>query len=117
MQQLVVLTLIVAGRGWTTYSVLTRVVASWIHHLAAFRPLFALLDKVYADQRRAGQARRAIRLSQEAKDELLVCCALAPLAKSDLRTDFYPEVFATDATLHTTSITSASFWQKAMTFG
>ena len=93
---LIVLTLIIARRGFASASLLSSVVGLWIHVLMFRRPALALLNSVFADAS-STPAHKVFRLARQSVNELLAVAVLAPLLTSDIRASFCPFLFCMDA--------------------
>ena len=93
---LVKLTLILVQRGCCSSSMLSALVGLWIHVLMFRRPMFALLQAVFADARH--EPRDAVfALHRDSLNELQSLCILAFSACTDIRTTYLPFIYAMDA--------------------
>lgn len=93
---LILITSELACRGTCTPRLLSVVLGCWIHALLFRRVLFAILHEVF--KQGSGLPQDAVfRLSPQARNELLLICALGPSAQSNLRAKYSDHVFCTDA--------------------
>ena len=90
------LTSVIVRKGCCSSSLLSAVLGLWTHVLMFRRPLFAILQAVFADARH--EPRDVVfALQRESLNELLSLCVLAPLSQSDLRVGYLPFLYAMDA--------------------
>ena len=93
---LALLTALVAKRGHCTRELLERLLGSWIHAVMFRRPVFAVLDQLFREG--LGKPRNLVfRLSDQAKNELLMLSCLASTLLTDLRASYDPRLYCLDA--------------------
>ncbi|CAE7497831.1 unnamed protein product, partial [Symbiodinium microadriaticum] len=93
---LALLTTLVAKRGHCTRELLERLLGSWIHAVMFRRPVFAVLDQLFREG--LGKPRNLVfKLSDQAKNELLMLSCLASTLLTDLRASYDPRLYCLDA--------------------
>lgn len=93
---LALLTMAVVIQGTCTPKLLSIILGCWVHALLYRRILFSVLDAVF----REGQglsADQVFCLSSRSRNELQTLSVLAPMAHSDLRVTYAPDIYTTDA--------------------
>ena len=89
-------TIFVARQGTASPRLLSSLLGCWIHILMFRRPILAILSHSFSEGHGLPQD-RVFCLSRECRNELLALCWLAPVCISDIRVDFAPKLFCTDA--------------------
>ena len=93
---LMLCTSIVARKGTCTPRLLAMIVGAWVSVLMFRRPIMSVMQAVFTES--GGRSQDSIiRLSQQARNELLVLSILGPLAQTDMRTATCPKLFCLDA--------------------
>ncbi len=96
---LMLCTSIVAQRGTTSPRLLSSILGSWIHVLMFRRPILAIASHVFTEGS-GYKPNEIFCLSRIARNELLALTLLGPMCVSDVRVDFAPFVYCTDASPH-----------------
>ena len=89
-------TILVARQGTASPRLLSSLLGCWIHILMFRRPILAILSHSFSEGHGLPQD-RVFCLSRECRNELLALCWLAPVCISDIRVDFAPKLYCTDA--------------------
>ena len=90
-------TLGVLKLGVTTLQLLEVLTGCWVSIFLFKRRMLALLNTCYAALGSGEDRRAVLRLSDALRDELLLCCMLAPLAVTCLKAENADFVYASDA--------------------
>eukprot|EP00971_Amphidinium_carterae_P347781 6489968-Amphidinium_carterae.1 len=98
--------------GVITRALLEELVGVWSAFLLHRRQYFSLLSAVYHEGEDVPRD-QLFRMSPACSEELLSLCVLAPLIYSDLRAQYLPKLFATDASPWGAAITEAQITSKA----
>lgn len=93
---LILLSLEVAHRGTCTPKLLSCLVGCWVHVFLFRRVIFAVMDSVFKEGRGVPQ-NRVFCLSRQSRNELQMMALMGPLAQANLRVDYLPYLFCTDA--------------------
>ena len=98
--------------GTCTRQILSVVVGCWVHVLLFRRVLFSVIDALFNEglDRPPSQI---FCLSRKALNELQTLAILGPTAQTDIRAEFCPYVFATDASPSGGAVCKAWLWPKA----
>ena len=109
---LAVLTAVVAERGFGTRELVERLLGCWVHAVMFRRPIFAILDALFREG--SGLPRHQVfRLSNQARNELLMLCALACCLQTDLRTPYDSKLYCMDASPHGGAVCAAQIGKSA----
>jgi len=106
------LTMRVVILGTCTPKLLSTILGCWIHALLFRRVLFSVLDAVFAEGRGKGQ-HEVFCLSPQAKNELELLSVLSTMAHSDLRVNYSPYIYTTDASPWGGAVCKAQIGQTA----
>eukprot|EP00971_Amphidinium_carterae_P053553 1055013-Amphidinium_carterae.1 len=98
--------------GVITRALLEELVGVWSSFLLHRRQYFSLLSAVYHEGENEPRD-QLFRMSPACAEELLSLCVLAPLIYSDLRAQYLPKLFATDASPWGAALTEARITTKA----
>ena len=90
-------TLGVLKLGVTTLQLLEVLTGCWVSIFLFRRRMLSLLNTCYEALARGENRRSVLRISDSLRDELLLCCILAPLAATYLKAENSDYVFASDA--------------------
>lgn len=90
-------TLGVLKLGVTTLQLLEILTGCWVSIFLFRRRMLSLLNTCYEALARGENRRAVLRISDGLRDELLLCCILAPLAATYLKAENSDFVFASDA--------------------
>ncbi len=93
---LMLLSLEVAHRGTCTPKLLSVLVGCWVHVFLFRRVIFAVMDAVFKEGKGLPQ-NRVFCLSRQSRNELQMIALMGPLAQADLRVNYLPDLFCTDA--------------------
>ena len=93
---LALLTMAVVIKGTCTPKLLSIILGCWVHALLYRRILFSVLDAVFREGRDI-PSDQVFCLSSRARNELQTLSVLAPMAHSDLRVTYAPDIYTTDA--------------------
>ena len=93
---LMLCTIVIARKGFTSPRILSSVLGSWIHVLMFRRPILSILSHVFSEGQQVKQD-TIFELSREARNELWAVSLLGPVCISDLRVDIAPFIYCTDA--------------------
>lgn len=91
-----IFSLIVARQGTCTPNLLSVLTGCWIHVLLFRRALFSIMDQVFKEGK-GRPSNEAFCLSRRARCELQLLAVLGPLAQSDLRASYSPNIYCADA--------------------
>ena len=86
----------ISVRGTITEKLLSVLLGCWIHVLMFRRPLFALIDQLFKEEF-PGSPDEVFCLSSKARAELQLLSSVGMLAQSDLRVNYSPFIYSTDA--------------------
>ena len=93
---LMLLTSIVCFKGCASPALLSCIVGLWIHVLMFRRPGLAIMDSIFKDAQRTPRD-FVVKLCQNILCELQALVWLCPLFQTNLRTEYAPMLFCTDA--------------------
>lgn len=93
---LMLLSLEVAHRGTCTPKLLSVLVGCWVHVFLFRRVIFAVMDSVFKEGKGIAQ-NRVFCLSRQSRNELQMMAMMGPLAQTNLRVEYLPFLFCTDA--------------------
>ena len=111
------ITLALCQLAHTTDSLHVCLLGGWVAVLAYRRPLMSLLAKSFSlvDQNLVGDTEaNIVGLTRSVANELVMLAVLMPLAISDLGAEYYPLLFATDASIEKGGICSTSVPQAVL---
>ena len=93
---LMLCTALIARRGSASPRLLSSILGCWIHVLMYRRPVLAILAHSFAES--SGRPQQEVfALSRETRNELLALCSLSPVCITDLRAQYAPFIYCTDA--------------------
>ena len=83
--------------GVTTLKLLEVLTGCWVSIFLFKRRMLSLLNACYEALSRGEDRRAVLRISESLRDELLLCCMLAPVAVTSLRAEASEFLYASDA--------------------
>ena len=93
---LCLISLKISSLGHCTPKLLSMIAGCWVHVLLYRRVMFALMEAVFHDGKGLPQ-NQVFKLTQQTRNELQLLGVLGPLAQTDLRVKYSPNIFTTDA--------------------
>lgn len=90
-------TLGVLKLGVTTLKLLEVLTGCWVSIFLFKRRMLSLLNSCYEALSRGEDRRAVLRISESLRDELLLCCMLAPVAVTSMRAEASDFIYASDA--------------------